>query len=161
MKTKYTKEYLSLLVSQSTSVAGVIRLIGNKQSGGMQSMINRLIRYYEIPTDHFRGAGWSKGLTKHTSTIIANQAKKSSFTDEQILSENSKCGRASRIREAMIRHGKKYICDNGHEASWMNSPLTLHIDHINGIHNDNRLENLRFLCPNCHQQTNTWGNKKR
>ena len=36
----------------------------------------------------------------------------------------------------------------------------LHLDRINGIHNDNRSENLRFLCPDCHQQTDTWGNKK-
>lgn len=42
----------------------------------------------------------------------------------------------------------------------MNKPITLHLDHINGVHNDNRFENLRFLCPNCHQQTDTWGNKK-
>lgn len=47
------------------------------------------------------------------------------------------------------------------EPEWNNKVLVLQIDHINGINNDHRIENLRFLCPNCHSQTETFGNKKR
>jgi 5-methylcytosine-specific restriction endonuclease McrA len=43
---------------------------------------------------------------------------------------------------------------------WRDKPLTLHLDHINGDSSDHRFKNLRFLCPNCHQQTETWGNKR-
>lgn len=39
---------------------------------------------------------------------------------------------------------------------WQNEKINLHLDHINGINNDNRIENLRFLCPNCHSQTKTY-----
>lgn len=44
---------------------------------------------------------------------------------------------------------------------WRDLKLVLEIDHINGIHKDEREENLRYLCPNCHSQTPTWKNKKR
>jgi hypothetical protein len=40
--------------------------------------------------------------------------------------------------------------------TWMNEPVVLHLDHINDINNDNRIENLRFLCPICHSQTSTY-----
>ena len=45
------------------------------------------------------------------------------------------------------------------EPYWAGNPIILHLDHINGIHNDNRLENLRFLCPNCHTQTETYSGR--
>lgn len=44
-------------------------------------------------------------------------------------------------------------------SEWCGAPLTLHIDHINGIRNDHRLANLRMLCPNCHSQTPTYGGR--
>jgi chromosome segregation ATPase len=53
----------------------------------------------------------------------------------------------------------KYECKICNISSWNENPISLQLDHINGVKNDNRLENLRFLCPNCHSQTNTWGSK--
>ncbi len=46
-------------------------------------------------------------------------------------------------------------------VDWRGKRLVLHVDHVNGINNDNRLPNLRFLCPNCHSQTPTFGNRRR
>lgn len=45
--------------------------------------------------------------------------------------------------------------------SWMNKPITLHLDHIDGNDKNNNRDNLRILCPNCHSQTDTYGFKKR
>lgn len=44
-------------------------------------------------------------------------------------------------------------------TNWLNKPISLHLDHINGVSNDNRIENLRLLCPNCHSQTDTYAGK--
>lgn len=53
-----------------------------------------------------------------------------------------------------------YRCDIcGNNGIWLNKKITLQLDHINGINNDNRVENLRFLCPNCHSQTSTYTGK--
>lgn len=62
-----------------------------------------------------------------------------------------------RILEAHLLEYKCALC--GNEGIWNGQPLTLQIDHINGINNDNRLKNLRFLCPNCHSQTETFSGK--
>lgn len=52
---------------------------------------------------------------------------------------------------------KEYKCEQcGIQDSWNGKPLVLELDHANGKHNDHRLENLRFLCPNCHSQTSTF-----
>ena len=55
-----------------------------------------------------------------------------------------------------------YLCQKcGNSGEWNGKILKLQIDHINGIYNDNRLVNLRFLCPNCHSQTETFSGKHR
>lgn len=62
-----------------------------------------------------------------------------------------------RIRKHHLIEYKCAIC--GNTGEWNGKPLTLQIDHINGDHLDNRLENLRFLCPNCHSQTDTFAGR--
>lgn len=65
----------------------------------------------------------------------------------------------SRLRKRLIEEGllenKCNCCGIGPE--WNGQKLTLQLDHINGVSNDNRLKNLRILCPNCHSQTDNYG----
>jgi hypothetical protein len=77
-----------------------------------------------------------------------------------ILVEDSTCYR-SRLKRRLIKHKLiPYICAIcKQEPIWNNKKLTLILDHINGVNNDNRLENLRFLCPNCNSQTDTFGSR--
>lgn len=76
---------------------------------------------------------------------------------EDILIENSKYTNSCRLKERLIKYGylqnKCYICCI---TEWNHLPIVLQLDHINGINTDNRIENLRLLCPNCHSQTDNF-----
>jgi len=54
----------------------------------------------------------------------------------------------------------EYKCSICGINTWLNKPLTLQLDHINGDNRDNRIEILRLLCPNCHSQTDNFCGKK-
>lgn len=81
---------------------------------------------------------------------------------EEILVENSTYLNTWRLKKKLVKVGlledKCIVCSQGN--GWNGKPLSLHLDHINGINNDHRLENLRILCPNCHSQTETYAGKK-
>lgn len=79
----------------------------------------------------------------------------------EYLVENCEYYNKARLKRNLLKEGLLnyhcYICNN--EGEWLGNPLSLHLDHINGVNNDNRLENLRMLCPNCHTQTDTYCGK--
>lgn len=83
---------------------------------------------------------------------------------ELVFVENSTYTSNKNIKDRLIKdHGWEEKCampdcPNPH-PTWRGLPLSLHLDHINGISNDNRFENLRFLCPNCHTQTDTYSGR--
>jgi hypothetical protein len=64
------------------------------------------------------------------------------------------------IKARLLRAGiLRNQCRECGLTEWLGRPLQMHIDHINGVGADYRLENLRMLCPNCHSQTDTYGGK--
>lgn len=81
----------------------------------------------------------------------------------EILVENSSYTNNFRLKERLVKEEILiYKCvDCGNIGEWNGKPISLQLDHINGISDDNRIENIRFLCPNCHSQTPTYSGKKR
>lgn len=151
---KYNKEILEPVVLKSRSIAQVLMFLNLKQTGGNYENIKSRIKEFNIDTSHFKGKSWSKNkkLNKRTN--------KDEFILNVLVLGNKKRHSSTLKKHLFDFDLKKRICDKcGQNESWCNENLILHIDHINGNNKDNRLENLRILCPNCHSQTSTYAGR--
>lgn len=111
---------------------------------------------------NYRNGNWTKhaqcrcgALKDPRSKQCAKCAKVSKPRRTGVHRRNNDNLRKTILRADLI----PYQCECGLGPEWQGKPLTLQLDHINGDHQDDRLENLRFLCPNCHTQTPTWGHR--
>jgi hypothetical protein len=159
-KRKYTKEFLTPFVKQSTNYTNLLNNLGLKVTGGVHRLITMRIKEYGIDTSHFTGCIWNKGKTKHSNQILRIQSLKVRTPHEQVFCQNSGYG-SSKLFGRLIELGWMSECSTCKLTEWLDRPIRFHVDHKNGNHTDNRLDNLRFLCPNCHQQTETWGAKNK
>ncbi len=156
-KSKYTVEVLTPVVKKSKSYSQVVRGLGLKVSGGSSAYIKDKIVLLGIDTAHFTGQLWSKGTTKETNDIVKAQAEKMTLSPKEVLRDGVMF-KGAVLRRVLIEAGVPYLCKEcGLGPVWNGRGLTLHVDHISGNRRDCRKNNLRFLCPNCHQQTPTWG----
>lgn len=154
MRTQYDQEKLNEVVSSSFSVANVCRELGLKPCGGNYKTINNKIKEWNIDISHFTGQAWNQG------DRFVNFGKKYKLND--ILIENSPYNNTTHLKERLYKENyKKKECEECHITSWNNKEIIFELEHINGIPNDNRINNLKILCPNCHSQTSTFRNNKR
>lgn len=148
-KISISKADLTELVKSSISIGEILSKINRSPSGNSYKVIKQLISQYGIDVSHFLGKGHGK-ITK------ANY-KFNRIPTEEILVENSTYQTSKlskRLREDKLLNYRCSHCGLG--DFWNGKEITLHLDHINGVRNDHRLDNLRFLCPNCHSQTETY-----
>lgn len=148
----YTEDELRTAVENSKSKLDMARkLLGYRPHVSKIEKIYKHAVELNLDTSHWWGL---RGPRKNT--IPYNK-----IPIEEILIENSTYKGRGSLRYRILEEGLlKEVCDAcGLKPFWNGKPLRLHLDHINGKHTDNRIENLRFLCPNCHNQTETWGNK--
>lgn len=91
-------------------------------------------------------------------SALANYHAKMNIND--VLVENSTYKNATVLKKRLFAEGlKEQKCEKCGIIDWQGEPISLQIHHINGVHNDNRLENIQILCPNCHSQTDTYSGK--
>ncbi|MDI3421302.1 HNH endonuclease signature motif containing protein [Streptomyces luteolus] len=148
---KWTRELLEAAVASSTSVCGVLRHLGLELVGGHQTHIGRRIKAYGIDTSHFTPVA-------RTENQRHNARRRSA--EEVLVEQTSPHARrisGRRLKEAMHELGLEERCALcGMGPEWLGEPLPLEVDHIDGNWRNNRIENLRILCPNCHSTTDSY-----
>lgn len=162
-KSKYTKERLSPIVESNFSWAGVLKELGLYYSGGNLTNVRKYVSFHGLATDHFTGQLWSKGKTAFDNQVLRKNSFKTPgrVPDEEVFKLNGHPIPTSKIKKRLLLSGWENKCSVCGLSDWLSKPMTLHLDHVNGNPCDNRKENLRILCPNCHQQTETWGSRNR
>jgi hypothetical protein len=157
---RYTKERLEPYVLVSTSHTEVLRKLGINIAGSNMANIKRAIERFEISTEHF--TVFEPALDKKYKEITVIQHK------EQTIERAAKL-LSGELQEDINSHwliilmeqdGKTYECSSCFIDEWMSKNIRLEVDHIDGNRKNNHRNNLRFLCPNCHSQTETFGRKK-
>lgn len=129
----------------SHSFYGVINKLGLRVTGSLHQKIKRIIKNNNIDISHFKGRAWN-----------GNNFKK---PINKLLIKGSNIG-STHLKKRMLKEGLiENKCRECGISTWKEKDLSLILDHINGVHNDNRIENLRLLCPNCNSLTNTFGGR--
>jgi 5-methylcytosine-specific restriction endonuclease McrA len=154
-KRKWTEQDLREAVRISKSLRQVLAHLGLVEAGGNYDQIKKYVREYSLDISHFLGRGWNRGMsgrylpqTPLNELLVAGGTFQSYKLKKRLFMEG-------------IKSPKCELC--GWAEVSADGRLPLELDHINGNRHDNRLENLRILCPNCHslQPTHRGRNIKR
>lgn len=148
---KYTPEQLKDACKKANSYRNVLSQLGLKEAGGNYKTIKNKIKEFNIDVSHFTGKGWNKGLKYNPNPAIPIK---------ELLVKNSKY-QSHKLRKRVLKDGYfESKCYNCNLTEWLNQPITLELEHIDGDNTNNEITNLTLLCPNCHSQTSTWRGRK-
>jgi len=148
------KDEFAEIVARSRSIAECAKLLDVRDCGAFRNRFHRLIAEYELDLSHMSGQAHARGTrspqrTSPAEILIANPGARRRINSRK-------------LRAAMLEIGAPYRCGMcGTGPVWQDREITLEVDHISGDFTDNRPQNLRFLCPNCHATTPTFCRKKK
>lgn len=144
MGSSFTREEMLEIVRESTSIKECLEKMNRPSGPGNYRTFYRLRDIYDLDTSHFKQSG-SKPKTEYTT--LAEYVKKNGPLKGSVLLDK------------LVKEGyKEYKCENPEcgISDWKGKPITLQVHHIDGNHNNNSIDNLMILCPNCHSQTDNF-----
>lgn len=151
----WTREQLEHFLPSARNWTELARLMDQHPRAIRQ--MRKMVEVWGLSAEHF------ESVSETISRLHKEGVKYQGWykIPEEVLVQDSPCGKniAKRVFKKLFpeRFNK---CENcGQTPIWNGAPLVLQIDHINGNSNDNRVENLRVLCPNCHSQTDTFSGR--
>lgn len=145
---KMSKDDIINLLKSCNSIREILLKIGYRKTGTY---------LYDKFKNHLKDMGID--IPKYKNLNIPSNWKK--YDIDEILVEDSKYKSRKTLKDKLLRNGlKEYRCEEcGNDGTWNGNPLSLHLEHKNGVNNDNRIDNLCFLYPNCHSQTKTYAGR--
>jgi len=145
MKHKYSEEQLRRAIESAISVRQALINLEISPKGGNYKVINKAIKQYNIDTSHFLGSAHAKGKTFKPRT------------DTKEYLQNNKPINSYRLKRRLLQECYfQPMCSNCKLFIWLDVPIPLELDHIDGNTENNNFNNLRLLCPNCHALTSSY-----
>ena len=151
MAKNYSDSDFIQAVESSTSIRQALFKLNLKPAGGNYACAKLRMKQLGVSLKPGpNGQGWAKGTKRGPNRPVEYYLKEDFPTVSY------------RLKNRLIKEGiKTHKCEICGIEEWMGQPTPLELDHINGKHDDNRLENLRVICPNCHAQTSTYRGKNK
>jgi hypothetical protein len=135
----YTDEDIINYAKEVKSISALLDKLKLRKAGGNFNNIKRNLQRLNVNTDHWTGQGWNK------------DAK---------LKDWDQYTRGSTLKPHLIKE-RGHKCEHCNLEEWMGQMIPIELDHIDGDRTNNKIENLRLLCANCHSLTPTFRNRKR
>jgi hypothetical protein len=147
---KYSEAQLRQAVKNATSLRQVLLKLNVAAYGGNYDVLKKAIKHFNLDTSHFTGQAWNRGKT------LAPKRPIECYLKNELPIQSYK------LKNRLLKEGIfEPLCSQCGTTHWLEQPVPLELDHINGDNKDNRIENLRLLCPNCHALTATYRSKNR
>lgn len=151
----YTPNQLQELLDSSSSYKEVLRKLNMCDHGANYDTLKKIIDEYKLDLTII-----TKNRSELNKELLYNLHGSHRKTLEEIFVENSTYTHGNNIKKKLFEYGlKQYVCEYCGLSEWLGEPIPLQVHHENGIHNDNRLENIKLICPNCHALTDTFAGK--
>jgi len=140
-KVRFTEQEARAAVASSRSYAEALRRLGLRPAGGNHATIKKYVQLWDISTEHFDVLSVQREVLAAANRPVPLEA---------VLVQDSSYSRSTlkkRLFAAGLKDRRCEVCGQG--ELWRGRRMALILDHINGVANDHRLENLQIVCPNC------------